>query len=65
MVELKGTSPKYLSRIETGRENPTLDLFARLAKGLQTDLYEILKSVKPSWKHLIAESIWRWRHPKC
>ncbi|MGH7965611.1 MAG: helix-turn-helix domain-containing protein [Candidatus Binatia bacterium] len=41
LAELAGTSPKYLSRIETGRENPTLDLFARLAKGLQIDLYEI------------------------
>jgi len=41
LAELAGTSPKYLSRIEIGRENPTLDLLARLAKSLQIDLYEI------------------------
>ncbi len=43
LADLVGTSPKYLSRIETGRENPTLDLFLRLAKGLKVDLYEIFQ----------------------
>lgn len=43
LAELVGTSPKYLSRIETGRENPTLDLFLRLAQGLKVDLYEIFQ----------------------
>jgi len=43
LAELAGTSPKYLSRIETGRENPTLDLFLRLAQGLKVDLYEIFQ----------------------
>jgi transcriptional regulator with XRE-family HTH domain len=34
-------NPKYLSSIERGAENPTLDLLCRLAKGLQVDLYEL------------------------
>jgi transcriptional regulator with XRE-family HTH domain len=36
-------SPKYLSSIERGAENPTLDLLGRLAKGLQVDLYELFQ----------------------
>jgi transcriptional regulator with XRE-family HTH domain len=36
-------NPKYLSSIERGAENPTLDLLCRLAKGLQVDLYEIFQ----------------------
>lgn len=41
LAERAGTSPKYLSRIETGRENPSLDLLLRLAQGLEVDLYEL------------------------
>jgi transcriptional regulator with XRE-family HTH domain len=36
-------NPKYLSSIERGAENPTLDLLCRLAKGLQVDLYELFQ----------------------
>jgi transcriptional regulator with XRE-family HTH domain len=36
-------NPKYLSSIERGAENPTLDLLRRLAKGLQVDLYELFQ----------------------
>lgn len=43
LAERVGTSPKYLSRIETGRENPTLDLLLRLARGLKVEPYEILQ----------------------
>ena len=34
-------SPKYLSSIERGAENPTLNLLSRLAQGLQVDLYDV------------------------
>jgi XRE family transcriptional regulator, regulator of sulfur utilization len=36
-------NPKYLSSIERGVENPTLDLLCRLANGLQVDLYELFQ----------------------
>jgi transcriptional regulator with XRE-family HTH domain len=36
-------NPKYLSSIERGAENPTLDLLCRLAKGLQVDLNELFQ----------------------
>lgn len=35
-------SAKYLSRIEVGRENPTVDILLRLADGLNIEPYEIL-----------------------
>ena len=36
------TSAKYLSRIEVGRENPTVDILLRLADGLDIEPYEML-----------------------
>jgi transcriptional regulator with XRE-family HTH domain len=57
-------NPKYLSSIERGAENPTLDLLCRLAKGLQVDLYELFQfqeGVPPAQlrrkvEHLLAEA---------
>jgi transcriptional regulator with XRE-family HTH domain len=43
LAEIVGISSRYVSRIETGKENPTLDLFLRLAKGLKVRLYEIFQ----------------------
>lgn len=41
LAEIIDINPKYLSSIERGEENPTLDLFLRLAEGLKVDLHEI------------------------
>ena len=35
-------SAKYLSRIEVGRENPTVDILLRLADSLDIEPYEML-----------------------
>ena len=35
-------SAKYLSRIEIGKENPSIDLLLRLADGLEVEPYEML-----------------------
>ena len=43
LAEIIDINPKYLSSVERGEENPTLDLFLRLAKGLKVDLYEIFQ----------------------
>jgi XRE family transcriptional regulator, regulator of sulfur utilization len=43
LAERIDINPKYLSSIERGAENPTLDLLIRLAKGLQVDLYELFQ----------------------
>ena len=38
LAERIDINPKYLSSVERGAENPTLDLFLRLAEGLQVEL---------------------------
>ena len=43
LAEIIDINPKYLSSIERGEENPTLDLFLRLACGLRVDLHEIFQ----------------------
>jgi len=43
LAELIDINPKYLSSIERGEENPTLDLFIRLAGGLKVELHEIFQ----------------------
>ena len=43
LAEVVSISPKYLSSIERGQENPTLDLFIRLSQGLKVELYEIFQ----------------------
>src|SRR6266567_7924602 len=41
LAERIAINPQYLSRIERGAENPTLDLLLRLAMGRQVDLYAL------------------------
>lgn len=50
LAEKIGISSKYLSSIERGRENPTLDTFLKLASALNIELPEVfnVSHVKPS-----------------
>ena len=41
LAEIIGINPKYLSSIERGEENPTLDLLMRLSLGLKVEMQEI------------------------
>jgi transcriptional regulator with XRE-family HTH domain len=41
LAELAGINAKYLSSVERGEENPTLDLFIRLSQSLKVDIHEI------------------------
>ena len=41
LAEITGANPKYLSSIERGKENPTLEFLIRLATGLRVNLQEI------------------------
>jgi transcriptional regulator with XRE-family HTH domain len=43
LAEIAGINSKYLSSIERGAENPTLDLFIRLAQALKVDLRELFE----------------------
>ena len=42
LADRAATSAKYLSRVEVGRQSPTLDLLLRLADGLDIEPYEML-----------------------
>ena len=42
LADRASTSAKYLSRIEIGHENPTIDLLFRLADSLNVEPYEML-----------------------
>ena len=41
LAELAGINAKYLSSVERGEENPTLDLFIRLSQSLKSDIHEM------------------------
>jgi transcriptional regulator with XRE-family HTH domain len=41
LSEIVGISPNYLSNIERGKENPTLDLLIKLSQGLKVGVHEI------------------------
>lgn len=41
LAEQMGISPKYLSSIERGKENPTLDTFIKLSNALNIDISEL------------------------
>lgn len=40
-AEKAETSPNYLSRIERGTENPTLDMLIKLSRALEVEMWEI------------------------
>ena len=41
LAEQVGLSPKYISGIERGVENPTMDILHRVAKGLRVEPYDL------------------------
>ena len=43
LAEIIDINPKYLSSVERGQENPTLDLFIRLSQGLKVSMHEIFQ----------------------
>lgn len=46
LSEMVGINPKYLSSIERGKENPTLNTFLKLAETLNAGLYEIFSGIE-------------------
>ena len=41
MLRKQILSPTYLSRIECGRENPTLDMLIKLSNALEVEMWEM------------------------
>lgn len=41
LAERMDISPNYLSSIERGKENPTLDMLIKFSKGLKVEMWEL------------------------
>lgn len=41
LAERAETSPNYVSRMERGTENPTLDMLIKISKALEVDMWEL------------------------
>ena len=46
LAEKMNINPKYLSSIERGKENPTLNTLIRLAESLDVDLGEVFRNLE-------------------
>ena len=64
VAEKADISPNYLSRIECGKENPTLDMLIKLADALEVEMWEMfdfghevnLKELREVMSRLLKES---------
>lgn len=45
LAEKVGISPKYMSRIETGQQFPSIDIIVKLAKALQAELKDFFEFI--------------------
>lgn len=60
LSENMNINPKYLSSIERGKENPTLNTFIKLAESLDVDIDEIFSSIQiedPSKRKSLINSL--------
>ena len=64
LAEVMDINSKYLSNIERGKENPTLDMLIRFTEALKVEMWEMfdfghevgLKEMKESMSKLLKES---------
>lgn len=47
VAEIMGINPKYMSGIERGKENPTLNTFINLSNALDVEIGDIFTSLEP------------------
>jgi transcriptional regulator with XRE-family HTH domain len=60
LADKMGVSPKYLSSIERGKENPTLNMLVNLADSLEVDLGQIFTFIQiedPKKRKALLESL--------
>lgn len=56
LAEVMGANPKYVSSVERGRENPTLDFLMKLAAALDAELVDLFNF---SWVRLNEKDLRR------
>ncbi len=59
LAERMESGAKYLSSLERGRENPTLEMLMKLAKALKVDLVDVFNC---SWQNMTAPELKRKLH---
>ncbi|BBO73123.1 transcriptional regulator [Desulfosarcina widdelii] len=47
LAEKVGINPKYVSSIERGKENPTLDTFIKIAESLEVGIGDLFNRLEP------------------
>lgn len=57
LAELAETSPNYLSRMERGTENPTLDMFIKLSNALEVEMWEMFDFGHVAERKALKESL--------
>ncbi|MBI5098841.1 MAG: helix-turn-helix transcriptional regulator [Nitrospirae bacterium] len=57
LAELAETSPNYLSRMERGTENPTLDMLIKLSNALEVEMWEIFDFGHVTERKALKESL--------
>lgn len=57
VAERADISPNYLSRIECGKENPTLDILIKLSQALEVEMWEMFDFGHVASHKEIKESI--------
>lgn len=63
VAEKAETSPNYVSRMERGTENPTLDMLIKISEALEVDMWELFdfkhqensKALKETLRKIAAE----------
>ncbi|HHY17236.1 MAG TPA: helix-turn-helix transcriptional regulator [Firmicutes bacterium] len=55
LSEKTGLSPAFLSEVENGKANPTLDTLRRIAKGLGLSVFDILTEDRPFFQVVRAK----------
>ena len=51
LEKLSGVSDSYISEIESGKKNPSIEKLNQIAEGLDTDIFQILGYSDKSHKH--------------
>ncbi|RJQ53117.1 MAG: XRE family transcriptional regulator [Nitrospiraceae bacterium] len=57
VAEKADINPHYLSRIECGKENPTLDMLIKLSNALEIEMWEMFDFGHVTEKKILKESL--------
>ncbi len=59
VAEKAETSPNYVSRMERGTENPTLDMLIKISEALEVDMWELFDFKHQESSKALKEILWK------